>query len=446
MSKNGSFGMWIILISAVLAVLLVIIPTAAAQTGTQLRYGDTVSGTIDEATPCQLYWFQGTAGDPVTIDLTRTSGDLDGNLALYQRDGNNLSADPVASNDDRPGGGLDPLINATLPATDWYTVAACRLQAERMRVTTGTYTLTLTGPQTTVAATPTPSLSLSNSIFGEGNAKPTPSGSLPDTLSTPTAIGPNTVTTLADGSDVTGQLAAGVMDVRYDLPVTAGDSVFIEWRRQSGDVSPLLRVTDPGGTVLAESSTPDAVDALTLAFYASGDDMLALSVTRSGGAGDGTTGDYELRVSITPGGTSAAVPTPEATTEVTPDYLANPCTTGANAVVGLASSNRLIDVYTAAGDSYYADQLDRTTVFRTDDDLNVVFLVQNVSDTIDVAGVFCSPDNTYYDGGTGTFSNGGPYLVGVDWESTSVPWITADWYVEVYVNGQVELTLGFSVQ
>jgi hypothetical protein len=174
--------------------------------------------------------------------------------------------------------------------------------------------------------------------------------------------------------------------------------------------------------------------------------MLALSVTRSGGAGDGTTGDFELRVSITPGGTSAAAPTPEATSEATPDYLANPCTTGANAVTGLASSNRLIDVYTAAGDSYYADQLDRTTVFRTDDDLNVVFLVQNVSDPIDVAGVFCSPDNTYYDGGTSTLSNGGPYLLGVDWESTSVPWITGDWYVEVYVNGQVELTLGFSVK
>jgi hypothetical protein len=446
MFKNGSFRMWIILISAVLAVLLVIVPTAAAQTGTQLRYGDTVSGQIDEATPCQLYWFQGSAGDPVTIDLTRTSGDLDGNLTLYQRDGNNLSADPVASNDDRPGGGLDPLINATLPATDWYTVAACRLQAERMRVTTGTYTLTLTGPQTTAAATPTPSLSLSNSIFGDSNAKPTPSGSLPDTLSTPTAIALNTVTTLVDGSDVTGQLGPGVMDVRYDLPVTAGDSVFVEWRRQSGNVSPLLRVTDAGGTVLAESSTPDAVDALTLAFYASGEDTLALTVRRSGGAGDGTTGDYELRVSIMPAGTSAAAPTPEATSEATPDYLTNPCTTGANAVVGLASSNRLIDVYTAAGDSYYADQLDRTTVFRTDDDLNVVFRVQNVSDTIDVAGVFCSPDNTYYDGGMGTFSNGGPYLVGVDWESTSVPWITGDWYVEVYVNGQVELTLGFSVQ
>jgi hypothetical protein len=446
MFKNGSFRMWIILISAVLAVLLVIIPAAAAQTGTQLRYGDTVSGQIDEATPCQLYWFQGGAGDPVTIDLTRTSGNLDGNLTLYQRDGNNQSADPVAANDDRPGGGLDPLINATLPATDWYTIAACRLQAERMRVTTGTYTLTLTGPQTAAAATPTPSLSLSNSIFGEGSAKPTPSGLLPDTLSTPTAIALNTVTTLADGSDVTGKLGAGVMDVRYDLPVTAGDSVFIEWQRQSGNVSPLLRITDPGGTVLAESSTPDAVDALTLAFYAPGNDTLALSVTRSGGAGDGTTGDFELRVSITPGGTIAAVSTPEATPEVAPDYLANPCTTGANAVVGLASSNRLIDVFTASGDSYYADQLDRTTVFRTDDDLNVVFRVQNVSDTIEVSGVFCSPDNTYYDGGSSTFSNGGPYLLGVDWESTSIPWITGDWYAEVYVNGQVELTLGFTVQ
>jgi hypothetical protein len=407
MFKNGSFRLWIILISAALAVLLVV-PAAAAQTGTQLRYGDTVSGQIDEATPCQLYWFQGSAGDPVTIDLTRTSGDLDGNLTLYQRDGNNLTADPVAANDDRPGGGLDPLIDTTLPATDWYTIAACRLQAERMRVTTGTFTLTLTGPQTAVVSTPTPALSLSDSIFGGNNAKPTPAAPLSDVIgSTPPA--PNAITTLSDGSDVTGRLAAGVPAVNYDLPVAAGDSVFIEWQRQSGNVSPLLRITDPGGRVLAESSTPDAVNALTLTFTASADGTLALSVTRSGGAGDNTAGDYQLRVSIVPGGTSAApTPEPQTTAEATPDYLANPCTTGANAVVGLASSDRLIDVYTAAGDSYYADQLDRTTTFRTDDDLNVVFRVE--------------------------------------WESTNVPWVTGDWYVEVYVNGQVELTLGFSVQ
>ncbi len=449
MFKNGSFRRWIILTSAALAILLVI-PSAAAQTGTQLRYGDTVSGQIDEATPCQLYWFQGNAGDPVTIDLTRTSGDLDGNLALYQRDGNNLSADPVASNDDRPGGGLDPLIDATLPATDWYTVAACRLQAERMRVTTGTFTLTLTGPQTSAAAiTPTPALSLSNSIFGDSSAKPTPVGPLSDTLgSTPTAPAPNTVTMLSNGSDVIGQLAAGVQDVRYDLPVTAGDNVLVEWRRQSGNVAPLMRVTDPGGVVLAQTSTSDAVNTLALAFHASGSDMLALSVTRSSGVDDGTTGDFQLVVTITPGGTSAVAPTPEpaSTGEATPDYLANPCVTGANAIAGLASSDRLIDVYTAAGDSYYADQLERTTTFRTDDDMNIVFRVQNISDTVDVAGVFCSPDNTYYDGGTSSFSNGGPYLLGVDWESTNTPWLTGDWYVEVYVNGQVELTLGFSVQ
>jgi hypothetical protein len=469
MIKRTGIQPWIIAISAALlmvGLLIYALPVVAAplaQTGTPIRYGDTVSGEVTEETPCQLYWFEGNAGDPVTIDLTRTSGDLDGNLALYQRDGDNFSADALASNDDRPGGGLDPLINFTLPAADWYTIAACRLQAERMRVTTGTFSLTLTGPSApTSAITPTPGLNLSDTIFGSASAKPTPeptaAGLLSDALGGNHAENaPEENAALADGSVVTGQLGAGTGENRYDLPVRAGDQVMLEWRAVSGELPPLLRVTDPGGAVLAEASTPEAVEYLYLTFRAPGDAVLALTVTRSGGADDGTSGDYEIRVTITPGTTAAAppaeptteaAPPPEPTTETAPSqaYPANVCQSGANAVSGLTSSDHLIDSYMAAGDSYYVDQLERTAVFRTDDDLNAVFRVQNVSDTVTVAGIFCAPDGSYLNAGENSFSNGGPYLLGVDWESSGQAWVTGDWFAELYVNDQLELTLGFTVQ
>lgn len=453
MVNKANFRPWVIAVAAMLILgwAVPVIAAPPAQTGTPIRYGETVSGEITEETPCQYYWFDGEAGDPISIDMTRTSGSLDGVLALYQRDGSNFSADPVATNDDRPGGGLDPLITFTLPAADWYTIAACRLQAEQMRVTVGTYSLTLTGPQTaTAAVSPTPGSSLSNSIFGSTGATATPAppptaaGMLSDTPGgTPDTSAETTL--LADGSIVSGELAAGAADVRYDLPVIAGDQVVIAWQRMSGDAAPLLRVADPDGAVLAEVSTPDAVSQLKLAFRAPSDGSLTFSMARAGGEVNSTTATYELHVSITSlGETPAEQTSPGQAAEA--DYLANPCQSGADAITGLGSTARLIDVYTASGDSYYADELTRTTVFSSDDDLNVVFLVQNVDASVAVAGVFCAPDGNYYDGDENVFDNGGPYLVGLDWESQAEAWVTGDWYVELYVDDQLEMALAFTVQ
>jgi hypothetical protein len=128
-----------------------------------------------------------------------------------------------------------------------------------------------------------------------------------------------------------------------------------------------------------------------------------------------------------------------------PDYLTGACDTEASALSGLGSTQRLIDVYSAAGDSYYADQLTRTATFRTDDDLNLVFRVQNVTGEVTVAGVFCAPDATVFDAGESSFGNGGEYLIGLDWEFTTEPWTPGAWYAELYVAGEWDLSLRFAV-
>jgi hypothetical protein len=425
----------------------------AAQTGIPIRYGETVSGEITEAEPCVFYWFEGSAGDPVTIDMTRTSGSLDGVAALYQQDGSNFNDEPVAFNDDRPGGGLDPLIETTLPTTDWYTIAACRLQADQMRVTIGTFDLMLTGPAaSTTGPTPTPGSSLSDSIFGGGaTATPEPTAMTAIIAVTPTLDESGAATLLLDGDLVPGQLASGAADARYEMLVMAGDQVVIEWHRLAGNVAPLLRVIDIEGVTWAEATTPDPVSRLRLAFYVPGDNLLTVVFARSGDVVDNTFSDYELSVTITPGEPIITAVEPTATTEPggepSSDYLANPCHTGNAAIIGLGSTNRLIDVYTAAGDSYYVEELTRTTSFSADDDLNVVFLVQNVSAAVKVAAVFCAPNGDYYNAGESELEVGGPYLLGLDWESHGEMWeIGEAWFVELYVNGQVELTLGFAVE
>jgi len=126
-----------------------------------------------------------------------------------------------------------------------------------------------------------------------------------------------------------------------------------------------------------------------------------------------------------------------------PAYLAHPCQ---SAIAGLTTSDHLLDVYTAAGDSYNPGDLTPTTTFRSDDDLNAVFQVQHVSGRVNVGGVFCSPDGAAHDGGSGDFENGGPYLAGLDWEAESTPWEPGHWTVELYVDGTLELALGFDVE
>jgi hypothetical protein len=429
------------------------------QTGTPIRYGETVSGEITEATACQIYWFNGSEGDPITIDMVRTSGTLDGVLALYRRDGSNFTAQPVASNDDGPGGLLDPQIITRLPVTDWYSITACRLQHEQMRVTTGTFDLTLTGTGVlpsvpVIEATATPVTSLTEGIFavpsGDG-ATPavpapavTPTGMFSDWASSDQATATETAA-LSSGSTLTGRLESDQAAVQYTLTVQAGDQVELIWQRTAGDLAPLLRVS--AEDVIAQTSTPDTVSQLVLSFRAPDAAALSVTVGRFGDAAEGTSGGFTLAVTITGNAPPAPTPTPdESSSAAVPAYLANPCQSGASAITGLASSERLIDVYTAAGDSYYPDELTRTTTFRQDDDLNAVFRVQNVSGSATVGGVFCAPSGDAHDGGSGDFENGGPFLAGLDWEAESTNWEPGHWYVELYVDGTLELTLGFDVE
>lgn len=457
--------------SALLWGLIVRAPAHAAprtQPGDPLRYGETVSGEITASEPCRYYTFTGTAGDPITIDMTRTAGNLDGYLRLYQGDGGwqadgTFTQPPAAENDDRPGGSLDPLITITLPLSAPYTIAACRLQAERMTATTGTFTLTLAGPDAPLGPTATPAGALSSAVFGSTTATPTPdsAGGAPPTPA-PTEAGPlsgvladGTPPELSSSAAVSGTLGADLDHVRHTLPVSAGDYVTLTLTRTSGDFAPALHVLSADGADLAAAAAPDSGAVLVLSFRVPQHETLWVDVARGDGSGGGTAGDFQLAVMLEPGASAAgdettadesAAEEPALTPTPQTDYLADPCSAGNQAVSGLASTARLVDVYTAAGDSYYAAELTQTDVFRTDDDLNVVFRVQNVDAEVTVAGVFCAPDGTYQDAGDSTVEAGGPYLLGIDWEYEGVPWVTGDWTVEVYVDGSVEIVLAFTVE
>lgn len=439
-----------VVIAASLSVTLGVGAAPPSQRGTPIVYGETVTGWLDEQTACLYYSFAGAAGDAVAIEMTRTSGDLDGTLALYQGD---AISTPIAENDDRPGsGGLDPYIETTLPAAGNYTIAACRLQATQMRVTSGDFALTLHGPETASGPTPTPASALSNSLFGDPS--PTPGN-------TPTIAAPGDFPiTLTDSNVITGSLAEDQDSVRYEFEVESGDQVELVLMRTDGNLNPLIQVTSSTGMTIAEAGSADPTFELRLIFIAPVDDVLQIAITRYGTVNYATSGTYLLSSSKQPALFTGLAPDgaaePDAPTAETPtpsddsadssgDYLANACQSGDQAISGLGSSDLLVDVYLAAGDSYYVEELTRTDVFSTDDDLNAVFLVQNVTAPVMVAGVFCAPDGSTYDAGASEFDPGGPSLVGLDWEYLGEAWLPGEWYVELYVDGALELTMRFTV-
>jgi uncharacterized protein YfaP (DUF2135 family) len=102
--------------------------------------GEPRSGIITQENKFDVYAFEGSAGDVITINMNATSGTLDPLLYLVDSFGN-----LVAENDDAvPGENINSLIaNLALPASGRYIIIATHFGG-RYGGTTGTYSLSLT--------------------------------------------------------------------------------------------------------------------------------------------------------------------------------------------------------------------------------------------------------------------------------------------------------------
>lgn len=445
-----------------LILILLLLPFAAAyaappqQTSTPIRYGETLSGEITEDTACEYYEFAGTAGDAIRLDMIRTSGNLDGVLWLYDQ---NNTTEALTTNDDRPDGSTDPLLEFTLPQTGPYTIAACRLEYERMRPTTGAYTLTLTGPQPAAeesemsepsgagAATPTVP-SLTHGLFGDSTAPaPTPTpdsgGGFSEEVLPGASAGNSENTELIPDQPLSGSLASGAEAVSYTLTVSAGDQVRLEWTQTGGSVAPQLLVLDEQQAVVAQAETGEAVETLHLSFRAPADAVLTVQVKRYADQVDDTSADYTLVATLI---ASEAEPETAAEPSGAPDVSANACRSGASALTGTQTTDLLAQAYTASGDGFTPSEVTAAGEFLTDDDINVVFAVNTPGQPTYVAAMFCAPDGEIFNGGTAEVDDTLRYLIGLDYEYLGEDWVSGEWYVELYVDGVLELTLGFTVQ
>jgi hypothetical protein len=108
---------------------------------TIIRYGETISGTITTQKFLNYYSFQGTAGEVITIGMTRApDSQLDPLLYLYTYDG---QPQLLAANNDLVAGSPDAaIVRFKLPQSGRFLIVATRVGAAQ-GTTEGSYTLTL---------------------------------------------------------------------------------------------------------------------------------------------------------------------------------------------------------------------------------------------------------------------------------------------------------------
>ncbi len=88
-----------------------------------ISYNSLVDGTLDDTTPQQVYTFRAAAGDVITIQMTRVSGDLDPRVALS----NNVGTEIVANDDNLLTGTRDAAIQSyIIPRSGYFAIVAER--------------------------------------------------------------------------------------------------------------------------------------------------------------------------------------------------------------------------------------------------------------------------------------------------------------------------------
>jgi len=100
-------------------------------------YGQSQQGTIDNNIPAVTYRFFGSAGDNVTISMSRVGGDLDSYLYLFDSNGQ-----PLFEDNDSGGTDGNARIVFSLPADGAYLIMATRL-GQTQGTTSGSYLLDL---------------------------------------------------------------------------------------------------------------------------------------------------------------------------------------------------------------------------------------------------------------------------------------------------------------
>jgi hypothetical protein len=253
---------------------------ATSENYIDMAYGESQSGNIDANIPAVTYRFSGSAGDVVTITMSRAGGDLNSYLYLLDGQGQLLYED-----NDSGGDNGDAWINFTLPDDGIYLILATRL-GQAQGTTSGSYLLALSSD----ATPPPPTVEAMEPVLP------------PDYQPFPT---------IGYGQTVQGELSsAKFMDI-YVFLGQQGDPISVDMLSMNGDeangLDPLVVLLDDGRIPLLEND--DIVDGVDrnshLDYTLPRTAYYAIVATRFDQDAGTTAGPYELTLNG-PGGEETA--------------------------------------------------------------------------------------------------------------------------------------------
>ncbi len=189
------------------------IPAFGGGCGGSIAFDTPINDAITTNTPEYCYGFEVSAGDTITIRMTRRSGNLDPFLKLV-RAGNTLVSD-----DDSGGGGNSLIANFTLTQSGAYAILASAYAGR----TTGEFELSLSRSGANQAAT---AAGLCDGTIAYGQA-------------------------VSDHLPVPGALC------RYAFSGAAGDVIAVAVRRVAGSLDPLIQIADAAGRTLVSGTDFD---------------------------------------------------------------------------------------------------------------------------------------------------------------------------------------------
>ncbi|MDX1992090.1 MAG: PPC domain-containing protein [bacterium] len=244
----------------------------SSESGTVLRYGDTITNTISAQTPELYYSFRALQGDVVNITMHHLSGDLDPYLQIVQVV--NGQAIVILESDDAIPNSLDARIEGFIvPAQGTYYIVATRY-GQIAGTSTGNFLLTLEEAASS----------------GQGTS-------------------PLAALSIRQGDTVEGTLAEDTYQRYYRFEATQDDLLTIRMNRLDGDLDCYLILTDANLRELTfdDDSGEGVQNSLISSFRVPTTGTYYVIATRYQQAAGSTTGRYRLELEGT-GNAFANVP------------------------------------------------------------------------------------------------------------------------------------------
>jgi len=226
--------------------------------GSALRYGDSIYNEVTNANPLVYYSFRGNAGDVISVQMRRATGDLDSSLQVL-----NSRGEVLAENDDSPGS-VDAVISGLiLRADDIYVIVASRY-GQAAGTSRGAFVLTLAA----------------ESESGLGSR-----------LDFPITITPNT--------PQTGTISGQYYQRFYSFSGRSGQSVTLRMSRATDDLDTFIALITPDGRELAsDDDSGGGQNSLIENFSLPGDGQYVIIATRFQRQAGTTTGDFQLELIV----------------------------------------------------------------------------------------------------------------------------------------------------